>query len=501
MADSREGRTKGHVPAEQRGLGHSKPRDRPPLNEPRRLSITTVALLTVVAVFGFSNVPDNLAALGLSAIPSWIVVGLIYFLPFTLILAEFSSALPEKRGGIYSYMELGLGPTWAFVGTWSYFVANLVYLQMVCSRLVINLSLATTGRDVFENMTWAVPLLGVGSCLGLTYLSSRGVRIFSRVVGVVGRAFLFAVFGLIALAVGAVVFGMHESATTYRAVDLVPSLDLDYFSTFAWLLFAVAGAEAAGPYIHDTKNPQRDFPRAILAATLLVATLYVLGSIAISFLLPVDSINKATAVFDAWHALATMLGLPAQLLARTLMTLFVLVSIVGYVIWMESPIRVMFADVPAGTFPAFLTRRDEHGTHHQALWTQALVVCLLILVPLLSILTGLSGSDGFISLLNDLSSLALVIPYLFVSVAYVRARRAGMIAPFQMARSTPVAIGIGVMTIVVSSFGYLGAGLYALQAETIDWTYVATVYLGPGILIALGLLLRRASLGRARAQY
>ena len=464
----------------------------------RHLSVTTVALLTVVAVFGFANVTDNLAALGLAAIPSWLAVGVIYFLPLSLILAEFSSALPGKRGGIYSYMELGLGPTAAFVGTWAYFVANLVYLQSVCSRLVIGFSLAIFGRDVFESATWAVPLLGAVSCLGLTYLSSRGVRIFSRFVGVAGRAVLFAVFALILVAVGAVVLGAHESATVYRSSELVPALDLGYFSTFAWLLFAVSGAEAAGPYVNETRNPQRDFPRAIVIATLLVVGLYVLGSVAVSFLLPVGSINKATASFDSWYALAGVLGLPPEAVARGFTTMMVLVSVIGYVIWMESPIRAMFAEVPAGTFPAFLTRRDEHGTHHQALWAQAGVVCVLILLPLFSILTGLSGSDKLISLLNDLSSLAVVVPYLFISVAYVRARRSGMFAPFQMVRSTKLAVAIGVLTFVVSALGYLGAGLYALDAETIDWIYVATVYLGPAVLIALGVMLRSASLARSR---
>ena len=119
---------------------------------------------------------------------------------------------------------------------------------------------------------------------------------------------------------------------------------------------------------------------------------------------------------------------------------------------------------------------------------------------LLGTWTGGSGSERFISLLNDLSSLSLVIPYLFVSVAYVRARRAGMDAPFKLARSTRVAVTVGVLTIVVSAFGYLGAGLYALDAETVDWVYVATVYLGPALLIGLGLLLRRASLARADAR-
>jgi len=168
-------------------------------------------------------------------------------------------------------------------------------------------------------------------------------------------------------------------------------------------------------------------------------------------------------------------------------------------VWMDSPIRAMFSEVPPGTFPAFLTRQDEDGTLHHALWTQAAVVCALIFVPLFSILTGLSGSDRLISLLNDLTSLSLVVPYLFVSVAYVRVRRAGMKAPFQMVRSTPLAVAIGVMVFVLSAVGYVGAGLYALDSEAIDWIYVGTVYLGPGLLIALGLLLRRASLRRAAA--
>jgi amino acid transporter len=94
------------------------------LSEPRKLSVTSVALLLVVVVFSISNVTDNFAALGLRAIPSWIAVGVLYFLPLSLMMAELASAAPQKRGGIYSYMEVGLGPTWAFTGTWAYFVAN-----------------------------------------------------------------------------------------------------------------------------------------------------------------------------------------------------------------------------------------------------------------------------------------------------------------------------------------------------------------------------------------
>ncbi|MCA9290822.1 MAG: hypothetical protein KDA25_06815 [Phycisphaerales bacterium] len=107
----------------------------------------------------------------------------------------------------------------------------------------------------------------------------------------------------------------------------------------------------------------------------------------------------------------------------------------------------------------------------------------------------MAGSEAFLSLLNDLASLSLVVPYMFVALAYIRARRKGMNAPFKMVRSTPVAIAVGVLVLVVSGAGYRGAGLYALQADSIDWLYVGIVYGGPVLLIGLGLLLRARASG------
>jgi amino acid transporter len=72
----------------------------------RKLSVVTVSMLIVVTTFGLANVIDNLVELGLSAIPSWIAVGFIYFLPMALILAEFASDTGTARGGIYSFIRL-----------------------------------------------------------------------------------------------------------------------------------------------------------------------------------------------------------------------------------------------------------------------------------------------------------------------------------------------------------------------------------------------------------
>ena len=461
---------------------------------PRKLSVTTVAMIIVVTTFSIANVVDNLAELGLAAIPSWVAVGFVYFLPLALILAEFASDTTGSTGGIYSYMERGLGPTWAFVGTWSYFVANLVYLQSVFSRLPIRLSLAVSGEDVFDSRTILLPVLGVLLCVGLTWVSSRGVRVFSHLADWMGKGTLVLVVVLMVVPFAWVALGRFESANAFSVEALTPAFDLRYFSTFSWLLFAVAGAEVAAPYVRHVEDPERSFPRAILVSTLLIGAFYVLASVAVALLHPLPELTKATGLYDIWVDLAPLLGLPPEAFARATMTFIVVASLSAYVIWMESPIRAMFAEVPRGTFPSSLTEHDAEGTHHKALWTQAAVVSLLILLPLFSIVSGLSGSEKFLSLLNDLASLSLVLPYVFIALAYIKARRDGMDAPFKMARSTPVAVAIGVLVLVVSGFGYLGAGLFALQADEIDWIYVALVYGGPIALILLGLLLRRISL-------
>jgi amino acid transporter len=259
------------------------------------------------------------------------------------------------------------------------------------------------------------------------------------------------------------------------------------------------GAEVAAPYVKETRDPFRNFPRAILLSTVLIGLAYVLSTVAVTFVFPLARLTKATGFYDASAGWAEMLGLPGVLVGRLSTTLLVIGSLAAYVIWVESPLRVMFAEVPTGTFPARLLSRDASGTHQFALWTQAVVVSVLILAPLLSILTGLTGSEAFISLLNDLSSLSIIIPFVFVAIAYIKARRRGMKAPFQMVRSTPLAILIAVLVLIVSAAGYFGAGLKIVSTDPIDWVYVAIVYGGPWLLIGLGVLLRALSRRRLQA--
>ncbi|MFT5484247.1 MAG: amino acid transporter, partial [Halieaceae bacterium] len=337
------------------------------------ISVSTLTMIIVVATFGFANVIDNLVEIGLSAIPSWFLVGVLYFLPLALILAEFASDT-KKTGGIYSYMERGLGEKWAFVGTWSYFVSNLMYLQSSFSRLPVRISLSITGTDIFENAAILLPIFGVLLCILITCLACRGVKRFSIYADWFGRGTIALVVLLVLVPVVLVVGGWRQSATPFTTEALIPTLDLDYFATFSWLLFAVGGAEVAAPYVSETRNPAKDFPRAIIVSTVVIAVTYVLATVAVALLVPLSSLTLATGLYDIWEALAEMLGIQPQLFARACMIFLSGGAIAAFVVWAESPIRVMFSEVPSGTFPSSLTKSDDQGTLRNALWMQAMLV-------------------------------------------------------------------------------------------------------------------------------
>jgi amino acid transporter len=454
----------------------------------KKLGLWTLVMLIFVPTFGFRNVTSNAVALGPAAIPSWLVVSIFFFLPLSAFIAELASANKERGGGIYSWIECSLGEKWAFIGTWSYFVANLFYLQYVFARLPVMASWAIFGQNRFtDSNAYLLPYTGMALCVLLTWIATRGVRFFSKLSDVGGQltvvlVSLFVVFAIFGLLLG------RPSATEFTAEGVMPDFDITYFATFAWLLLAVAGAEVAGTYILEVDKPNRNFPRGVLIATALVAGAYVIGSFAVSLVASPEALSQAglkNAEYIVYQILAENWGLNGGIIVRLVAFVTFVGSIGAFVVWMESPIRAMFADVPEGTFPRFFTKKDEDGTLKNALWTQCLVLLVLIAIPLI----GLGSIDAFFTLVTNMTALSLVIPYIVLVVAYVVFRHKKMGAPFTMLKADQGAYIAAGVTLALSVAAYFGAGLDSvIGAESASEAIGAVLqtYGGPIILIVVG---------------
>jgi amino acid transporter len=462
------------------------------MNNKKKLGLWTLVMLIFVPTFGFGNITSNAVALGPAAIPSWLVVAVLFFLPLSIMIAELASANKDKDGGLYTWISSCIGPFWAFVGTWSYFIANLFYLQMVFARIPVMVSWALFGENRFnDSNAKLLPWIGLGLALILTYIATTGVKKFSKISDLGGKLTLAATIIFVVFAVVEVLVGKTPSATHFTASNVIPKFNADYFSTFSWLLLAVAGAEVAGTYMKDVDNPKKTFSRGVLIATAFIAGAYIIGSLAVCFVISPEQLDKAglkDAGYVVYKMLANNWGINGKILVQLYALILTVSSVAAYIIWMESPLRAMFSEVPKGTFPKFITKKREDGTMVNALWTQCGILLVLIVVPLL----GLNSIDSFFKLLQNLSSLSLVIPYVVLAAAYFNYRIKGNVPPFVMIKSRGAVIVASALVFILGVLAFIGAGWGDIAgsknlSEAI--TPIMKDYGGPMILIVAGMII------------
>jgi len=332
-------------------------------------------------------------------------------------------------------------------------------------------------------------------------VDQRGAKKISKISNIGGKftvaaTVLFILFAIIGYFTGT------PSATEFSAQTVIPDFNTTYFATFSWLLFAVAGAEVAGTYINEVERPKTNFPRGVFIATFLVGGSYVIGSLAMCLIASPQVLTDAglkDANYVVYKILGENWGLNGRLIVQLYSTILTITSVAAYIVWIESPIRAMFCDVPKGTFPEFLTRKDKDGMLKNALWTQCMVVVLLIAVPLF----GLESIDAFFRLITDLSALSLVVPYIILAAAYFAFRFKRRTAPFTMFRSNNVAYVVALITLAVSIAGFIGAGLDYLAGAETTMAAIKAIFLtygGPIILIAAGYGLRMVMQARERTR-
>jgi amino acid transporter len=459
------------------------------MNNTKKLGLWTLIMLIFVPTFGFGNIASNAVTLGPAAIPSWLIVALLFFLPLSIMIAELASANKDKEGGLYTWIECSIGPKWAFIGTWSYFVANLFYLQMVFSRIPVMISWTLFGENRFNDANaYLLPWIGLGLAIALTYIATTGVKKFSKISDLGGKLTLAVTVIFILFAVVGVLVGNQPSATAFTATTVIPKFDAEYFSTFSWLILAVAGAEVAGTYIKDVENPKKVFPKAVIIATAFVAGAYILGSLAICLVASPELITEAgvkDAGYVVYKILAENWGLNGKIFVQIYAFILTISSIAAFVVWLESPIRAMFSEVPSGTFPKFLTKKRKDGTLVNALWFQCGVLLVLIIVPL----AGLNSIDEFFNLLTTLSALSLAIPYIVLAGAYLVFRLKGNVPPFVMLKSKTAVILASTVVFILGILAFFGAGwedVTGAKSFSEAIVPILKVYGGPIAFIIIG---------------
>src|ERR1700751_4091789 len=95
------------------------------------------------------------------------------------------------------------------------------------------------------------------------------------------------------------VYFEHGSATHFTWANMKPTWNWDTVNFWSQIAFAFTGLELVSAMSEEIRNPQRTLPRALLGSSILIAGMYIAGTIAVLVLLPAQEVSPTSGVFHA----------------------------------------------------------------------------------------------------------------------------------------------------------------------------------------------------------
>lgn len=464
------------------------------------LSVSSLVMMIFLGVFGFGNIANNFKKVGMSS-ATMLVVGIVfYFLPLCLIMAEFGAYAKDRTSGIYSWIEIGLGKKMAYFAIWSYFVANIFYLPTLATRVPTYLSFGIFGDANMSNTETALL-----SLIALVISLVIGVK-YQKVIGAlskpVGYISLFTV--LIFLVAGVYLHLTGNSATNLTVdmfrIDAASKTELaKALGSFSWILFAFGGGEVVGPYVNQVKNPEKNFVRGLLIASLLIGALYVIGIVSVSAFGTQEDFSKISlinAVLAGFKFMGDKIGL-GMWFVKLMGLAYTLITLVALILWSTSLAAGVFSEAPEGTFPDWLTKKSEKT----GILINALIFQTVLAFTFIALTTfGGEAAGELYYRVYDMTTMALILPYFCLGISYVFFRKKGIKSPFQISKNNTVSIlaGISVSSMTFIAFIFAGYNFTLPILEQMD--KIKLYYGGLFMFMLIGVAIKYLSEKNHRAK-
>ncbi|MBP6432506.1 MAG: amino acid permease [Ferruginibacter sp.] len=288
-------------------------------NFKRTLGLYTAISLVIGTVIGsgiFMRPAEMASLLGspILILVVWVIGGLLSLF-VAMVIAEVGAMLPET-GGQYFFMRKMYGEFWAYLYGWANFsvinTAGTAGIAFICSQYVeYFFKLPRFSQTIEQSFKIHLPFIGdilplenIGvKCLTillliiLTIISYRS----TKTGGIIQVVFTAAKVLAIVLLIGGLFFykdgGVKNFATSPTLVKPIG------FALFTAMIAACNGALQAydgwGTMVNiagEIKNPQKNIPKSLFIGLLSCIAIYIIITLAIMYVLPIDEMAKSSLV-------------------------------------------------------------------------------------------------------------------------------------------------------------------------------------------------------------
>ena len=322
----------------------------------------------------------------------------------------------------------------------------------------------------------------------LSFASMRGMKFgkYFTSVGALGSVVpTVCLIGMAILAV--VVFKKAPSASEYTIATLTPKLNMNSLVAISGITFAYT--EFTANFASEMKNPQKDYPRAIMIAAGTICVLYVIGSVCMTMLMPTSEIFAYTGTLDALVIACNLLEVP-QFFVQ-IVAFGITLSIFGAVVlYIAQPTKMLFGYSEPGIFPEKITKKNEHDIPEKAILFQAILVSLL-----LAGVAVFPAVETIYNVLITMTALTSLFPYVLLFAAYIKIKRKKVDKPglYQMTKNKKWGCFLGYMELVICVIAIVCSALPVMTTFKENVVYEVEMIGGGLLVIVSGLWLWKRS--------
>ena len=447
----------------------------------------TLAFMAFSTVWSMGNIINGYSEYGgLRAIISWVLIFVLYFIPYSLMVGELGSTFKDAGGGVSSWINGTIGKKIAYYAGWTYWIVHMPYISQKPSRILISFSwLIFQDKRISSANMYLLTIAALVIFLIILYLSTRGVSFVKKVAAVAGSSmFIMSLLYILMAITAPYITGAKVIQTSWTLSNFLPTFDVKFFTSLSILVFAVGGCEKISPYVNKMKNPSKDFPRGMISLVIMVCVTAILGTFALSLMFDTNNIPKDLMTNGAYYAFSKLGEYYG--IGNLFMILYALVDFAGQisimVISIDAPLRILLESTTDEFIPKTLFKKNKHGAYVNGQILIGIIVSILIIIPIF----GIKEVDELVRWLVKLNSVCMPLRYLWVFVAYMALKKHidKFSADYMLTKNKTLGIILGGWCFVFTLFACV-LGMYSQGSVFQTVLNICT----PIVLVVLGLIM------------
>ena len=459
-----------------------------------KITWSVLGFMCFSTLWGFGNIVNGFVFFnGTQVIFSWILMFLLYFLPYAFMVGEMGSAFKDLGGGVTSWIRETTNQKLAYYAGWTYWACHVTYIASKGSGGLKALSwMIFRNAETYDTFpTIYIQLATLAVFLFFCWVAGKGINPLKRLATIAGSSMFFMSLLYILMMFAA----PHINPTAdYIHVDwsmrnLVPTFNSGYFLSLSILVVAVGGCEKISPYVNKMEDSAKGLPKGIIFAAIKVVVCAIFGTIAMSRMFDPAVINASEESFNSYTANGAYWAF--QKLGQyyhvgdTFLIIYALCNMIGQfstlLLSIDAPLRMLFEDENARQYiPSKLLVKNKNGAYTNGIKMEIVLCGAIILLQMF-----VPGAAAVLTQLTRLNAVCMPLRYLWVFLAYIMLKKAGdkFGRQYYFVKSDKLGMILGAWCFFVTAFSCV-LGMYNKDKFTM-FLNIAT----PLVLFALGLIL------------